>query len=137
MSSNVTAAVSPLPDEQKRSQIATILQEQGYKDDKHIDFVTSRVTRTETGGLAGVGGAVESLKRVFPSPNAPEAKATSYRPVNLPPSRDYTQVSEADASTARYYFSPAGAGAANQLAMQQPQEYRRIKTIARKLGLLA
>jgi hypothetical protein len=136
MSIESTNAISLQEDTTKRAQVAALLREHGYEDENHIAFIADRVTRTESGGLAGVPEALALLERAFPKKDT-KVQNNSYHPQNLPPSRSYEMIPEDDQKAAKAYFGRASNGGnANELAKQRPTEYARLKLIARRLGLV-
>jgi hypothetical protein len=123
----------------KANQVREILTSKGFTPaqiKEALPIIEAHVARGVDGGLEGVDPALAYLAKT--RPDLTTQKVAQYKPVNVPPARGYQAPSDGDEKQARKIFGPSSnAMAAQAMATEHPAEYRRLKSVARTLQIVA
>ena len=128
-------ALSQVNSMRKLDQIVQVFRDKGIFNDPQAAarLVADQISRTADGSLVGVDEAIAFIKKAH-SGQIRRVAAPAPKPLG----KTYVPASPSDEAAVRRYFGPGSdSRLANNLALTNIKEYRRLREIARELLVLA
>ena len=123
----------------KKFAVTQLLSDRGFSQaqvKEALPVIEPLIARGADGSLEGVDSALAYLAKT--RPDLTTVKVAAYKPVNTPPSKTYVPPSDSDEKLARKIFGPGSdSRLANHMGLQDPAQYKRLKSVAKILQLVA